>query len=133
MESIFRNLVLITIPLTVAGWVMPYIDYLWLSQNQMDLLNQSGFDAVIPANDFIYWFTLLVWVAVSLGLYFYVKIAKPMFFIIWAASLVLTLFYGTQVTTPFENIIFSLLTLADGIIIAMLLFTSIGEKFAKNS
>lgn len=133
MESIFRNLVLITIPLTVLVWVMPYIDYFWLSQNQIDLLNQSGFDAIIPGNIFIYWFTLLVWVTVSLGLYFYIKIAKPIFFIVWVISIILTPFYGTQVITAFENLIFSLLTLADGIIIAMLLFTSIGEKFAKNS
>lgn len=133
MESIFRKLILLTILLTVAGWVMPYIDYLWLSQNQITLLNQSGFDAIIPGNDIIYWFTFLVWVAVSLGLYFYINIAKPIFFIVWAVSLALIPFYGTRVITPLENLIFSLLALADGIIIAMLLFTSIREKFAKIS
>jgi hypothetical protein len=129
MESIFRNLILFTIILTIAGWVMPYIDYLWLSSNQIRLLNQGGFDAIIPGNDFIYWFTLVIWIAVSLGLYFYIKIAKPVFFIAWAASIVLMLFYGTQVITPVENLIFSLLTLTDGAIMAMLLFTSIREKF----
>ncbi len=68
-----------------------------------------------------------------MGLYFYVKVAKPIFFILCAASLMSTLLYGIQVITAFENLIFGLLNLADGAIVAMLLFTSVGTKFSRNS
>ncbi|MCG8054117.1 MAG: hypothetical protein JAY94_00380 [Candidatus Thiodiazotropha endolucinida] len=133
MEAIFRKLILLSMTLSLIGWLMPFIDYHWLNQNQITLLNQSGFDSVIPYNVYFYWFTCLIWLLLYFCLYFYVQIAKPAFFIYLVVSYALTLFHGTQVTTAIENIAFGMLTLANGVLISMLLFTSIGGKFAQHS
>jgi hypothetical protein len=133
MESIFRYLVVATAALTVLFWAMPYFDYMWFSDEQLNLLDQNGLGAVILGNDFIYWGTLLIWLALSVGLFFYLRFARVGFIAFYVLSLGLGLFYGVQVLTPYESTISSLIGLADGAIIAIAYLTSVGGKFAKNS
>ena len=133
MESIFRYLVVITASLSVLFWGMPYFDYMWFSNEQLNLLDQNGLGAVIRGSDFTYWATLLVWLLLSVGLFFYNSIARVGFIAFYALSLVLGLFYGVQVLTPYESTISSLIGLADGAIIAMAYLTSVGGKFASSS
>ncbi|OUR63843.1 hypothetical protein A9Q79_08800 [Methylophaga sp. 42_25_T18] len=133
MESIFRPLVLFSIILTIVFWLTPYFDYVWLSDVEIELLDQGGLGAVFESSDLDYWGTLFTWVLLSFGLYFYVRLAKPAFVAFYILNFVLTPFYGIQVLTGYEMLMSSLLGLIDGIILAMLFFTSVGARFAKNS
>lgn len=133
MEIIFRYLVVISASLTVLFWGMPYFDYMWFSDEQLNLLDQNGLGAVIPGGDFTYWGTLLVWLLLSVGLFFYNGIARVGFVAFYALSLVLGLLYGIQIHTPYESTISSLIGLADGAIIAMVYLTTIASKFSRSS
>ena len=133
MESIFRSIVFFTAVTTIVFWSIPYFDYAWLSEEQMGLLDQSGYGAYVQGSDLIYWGTLAIWLAISAGLFYFVPIAKVAFIAFYALSFITTPLYGIQVLTGYEMLMSNLLGLADGIIVSMLLFTSVGSRFAKSS
>ncbi len=133
MESIFRPIVLFSIVITIIFWFVPYFDFIWLSEPEIDLLVQSGLGSKLPYSDLYYWGTLFVWLVISFGLYFYVRLAKHAFIAFYVLNILITPLNGIHVFTGFEMLLYSLLGLTDGVILAMLLFTSVGARFAKNS
>jgi len=133
MESVFRYLVVIAAVLSTIFWAMPYFDYMWFSNEQLYLLDQNGLGATIPGSEVTYWGTLFVWLILSVGLFYFNRFARVSFIAFYALSLVLGLFYGVQVLTPYESTISTLIGLADGAIITMAYLTSISGKFENDS
>ncbi|WP_062817712.1 hypothetical protein [Alcanivorax sp. NBRC 102024] len=133
MESIFRFLVVLAALLSILFWGMPYIDYMWLSNEQLYLLDKNGLGGEISGNEIAYWGALTIWLALSVGLFFYNRFARLGFVAFYIFSLALNLFHGVQVLSPYESTISSLICLADGAIIATAYLTSIGGKFASGS
>jgi hypothetical protein len=133
MDSMFRPIIIFSIVITIVFWLTPYFDYIWLTDAEIDLLDQSGLGSMIAPSDLDYFGTLVIWLLLSVGLYFHVGLAKPAFITFYVVNLILTPLYGIQVLTGYETLMSSLLGLTDGIILAMLLFTSVGAKFAKKS
>lgn len=69
MESIFRFLVVLAALLSILFWGMPYIDYMWLSNEQLYLLDKNGLGGEISGNEITYWGALTIWLALSVGLF----------------------------------------------------------------
>ena len=133
MESIFRFLVVASALLSITFWSVPYIDFLWLSIEQMQILDLGGFGAIMPTFEITYWGTLVVWLVISGGLFFYIKAARPAFVVFMAINIVLGLFYGISILSPLEVFIGSVLAMVDGAIITMMFLTSISGKFSENT
>ena len=133
MESIFRVLVVGTAVLSVVFWCIPVFDYMWLTNEQMQILDLGGFGSYIPHNQIFYWGTLTIWLLLSIGLLFYVNIARFGFVIFMVIVHVLSFFYGISILSPLEAFIGSLITMADGAIITMMYLTSISGKFNENT
>ena len=133
MDSIFRSIVLFAAVITIVFWSVPYFDYVWLSEEQMVLLDQGGLGAYVEGSDLINWGALAIWLVISVGLFFFMPLAKPAFIAFYALSFITTPLYGIHVLTSYEMLMSNLLGLTDGIIVAMLLFTSVGTRFAKSS
>ncbi|MDO3387776.1 hypothetical protein QWI17_18175 [Gilvimarinus sp. SDUM040013] len=133
MESIFRGLVVFAAVLSLIFWSMPYFDYMWLSNEQLYLLDQDGFGAVIPTSHLTYWGTLVVWLVLLIGLFFFNRFARIGFVAFYFFSVVLGLCYGLRIHTAYEVTILNLMGLADGAIIAIAYLTSVGAKFEKQS
>lgn len=129
MNSIFRTLVVLSAILNILLWCLPYFDYMWLSNDELSLLDLSGLDAIINTSEAFYWVTLVVWLSLAVGLFFYIQISRTLFILYASLSACMTLFYGIQVFTPIESLISYLLTLSDGGIIAIMYLTSINDKF----
>ena len=133
MELKFRVIVIFTAFISILLWEMPYIDYEFFSDNELSLLNQSGFGSSIPFSNFLYWGSLAVWLLIYVGIYLYSNVAKFGFIVMCVVSAIATAFYGIQVYSPYESVIGNLLGLANGAILAMSYLSPIGDKFAKNS
>lgn len=133
MEAIFRSLVVAMALLTVLFWSMPYVDYIWLSVEQLQLLEQGGLGSVIPGRELAYWGELAVWLGLSVGLFFYIKAARIGFLVFYCIVMARSFFDGVQILSPYEAAISSILGLADGAILALAYFTSIAAKFERNS
>jgi len=131
MESIFRFLVVASALLSMAFWSIPYIDYLWLTYEQMQILDLGGFGAIIPTYGITYWGTLVTWLAISAGLFFYVNAARTAFVVFMIINVALGLFYGISIMSPLEILIGSIIAMVDGAIITMMYLTSISGKFSE--
>ena len=59
MRLVFRVLVVAAIFATALYWVMPYIDYMWYSNDQLVLLGQAGLGASIVHSDLFYGIQIL--------------------------------------------------------------------------
>src|SRR5690554_251800 len=114
MAFIFRSMVSITILLTVVLWAMPYFVYMWFSNEQLYLLDQSGTGSVIPASELMVWGQLVLWLSLSVGLFFYSPAARTGFIVCYILSLIVVPLNGVQVYSPYEALISGMLGLADG-------------------
>ena len=133
MESIFRVLVVGAAVLSIVFWCIPVFDYMWLTNEQLQILDLGGFGSYISDSRIFYWGTLTIWLLLSIGLLFYVNIARFAFVICMVIVHVLSFFYGISILSPLEAFIGSLITMADGAIITMMYLTSISGKFNENT
>ena len=111
---------------------MPYYDYLWLSQYEIDFLSNNGAQAVVVIPDIAYHFLMLSWVASSIGMFFYINLARKAFALILIFTVLLSPFLGWLVFSPIESTIVSILNIIDGALIVMAYFTSISLNFEKH-
>jgi len=113
----------------IIFWGVPFIDLYWLPEDELNLLSGDGYKSILPSHPIIYWGTFSIWLLVNIGLFFYVKIAKSVFLPLLVIFVVLSMFWGYQVLTPYESTVRSLIDILDGVILVMIYFTSISEKF----
>ncbi|PCH59905.1 MAG: hypothetical protein COC05_05820 [Gammaproteobacteria bacterium] len=132
MDILFRSLLIFTAILTSVFFFLPYFDHMWLPYEQVLLLDRSGLGASIPNSNVIYWGTLIVWLLITFGLFFYYSLARVSFVVFYVIGFIATLFHGAIVLAPYESLISSLISLADGAILAIMYLTSIGDKFEIN-
>jgi len=132
MESIFRILVAGGALLAIVFWSIPYFDYMWLSNEEMHILDLGGFGSKLPASDIYYWGTLILWLIISVGLFFYVNIARVAFVVCSVLFTVIGLFDGILILTAFEATLSTIITMSDGAIVAIMYLTSISAKFSEN-
>ena len=133
MESTFRFALITNILLSILFWCLPYIDYLWLTAEEMILLDQGGLGSVLPHSELWYWSSLIIWITTSIGMYFYNELARKIFVVMQLLTYTLSLFYGIQVLSVLESALSGLITLLDGAILTMAYLTALGGKFEKNS
>ncbi len=129
MIAIFRLLVVIQALLTAVYWLLPYVDYHWLSIEELLVLEDSGTGAALIIGDFFSWGMFAFWIALSFGLYFFVRFSREAFVIFYLVNFGLTLAMGVQVLTPVDQVVLGLLQVGDGMLIAVAYFTSVSQKF----
>ncbi len=132
MESIYRILVVGGALLAIVFWSMPFIDYMWYSNEELQILDLGGFGSKLPASQIYYWGTLILWLAISVGLFFYNKIARTAFVVSLIYFLVVGLFDGILVLSPIEAALSQIITLSDGALLVIMYLTSINAKFNEN-
>lgn len=131
MILLFRYLVVISFFLYTIFWFLPYFHYLWLNQEELNLLSYNSFNSIINFNilDYLSIIILLGWYLVSLGLFFFIKIAKSLFLFMIILNLLLSIFEGFLILSPIDLLLYVILGLLDGVILAILYLTSISDKF----
>ena len=129
--KLFRRLVVISTILFVILWMMPYVDYNWLSKDEARLANSDGYGSYIPKTPVIYLANFIVWLMLSVGLFFYMPIARTGFLVCIVVSLVADFFWGFKVYAPYEVALSGIVTLSDGAILVMAYLTSVSDKFEK--
>ncbi len=132
MESIFRILVVGGALLAVIFWSMPFIDYMWYSNEELQILDLGGFGSKLPESQIYYWGTLVLWLAISVGLFFYKKIARTAFVVCLIFFSVVGLFGGILILSPIEAALSQIITLSDGALLVIMYLTSMNAKFNEN-
>ena len=133
MATLFRYLVVISSVLFVAYWSLPYVDYNWLTEEELRLIGADGYGSIFPISLFIYWSMFVIWLTLSIGLFFYVRIARTGFLVFIIVSTCASFFWGFRVLAPYEIVIGNIIGFSDGAILAMAYFTSVDSKFSNES
>ena len=112
---------------------MPYIDYLWLKDDEIIFLSSNGAKALVVLPDLILYTLLALWVITALGLYFYNPIAKKVFLGLVIFSTLLNLFSGYMALSPIEVFLLDTSNMIDGALLVFIYFTSISIKFERSA
>jgi hypothetical protein len=129
MEKLFRYFVATSILLTIAYWLIPYVDISWLPEDELRLLQADGYKALIPRHPAIYWGLFFVWIFTLIGLLFFKKIARTAYFGLFVLMTLAEPFFGYLVLSPIEAMIDNILAVAQGAILAMAYLTTVGARF----
>ena len=131
MDKLFRTLIITSVVLYLAFHTMPYLDYTSLTENELDLLSWGGYNSTIPGEPYTSYAIAIIWLCISISLFFYINIARLLFAIMLIFTAILSPFTGYAVYTAIGNTIVSILEMIDGALLIMMYFTSVSTKFTK--
>lgn len=132
MEKLFRYVVIISITLFVLYWLLPFVEHYWLTEEQLQVSNYANWGSYIPYHPVIYWGLFVIWIVISVGLFFFVRLARTAFVIMNVLTIAAGFFWGFRVLTPASAVVSDLVVLTDGVILTMAFLGSIASKFGKN-
>jgi len=131
IKIIFRMLIVTPILLMLVYYFLPSVEYLWLSCDEISLLEADGFNSFVPKNYIVFIIYMIIWVFVSAGLLFFISWFRIIYINFVVASLVLILFLGNRISAPVETVVMFLTALSVGGVLALMYSSSIGELFLK--
>ena len=133
MTKLFKGLILADLAIYLAWYFLPVFDTPYLSEQSLELLSRHGYGALINVSYAMDDFLFAVGIIVTLGMYFFVPIARVVFLILLLTGIVLTQFYGVVVETGVSRMLGSVVTLLDGVIIAMAFSEPVRNHFRANT
>lgn len=131
ISILFRVLLFVPMVLLLMYALLPAVEHLWLSCDELSLLEANGFKAILPVKALGFSIYMVVWLLISAGLFFYIRIARHVYAIFIFISVVLLALIGRRVSAPVENIIMFLMTLSIGAIVTLMYSVSTQSLFAK--
>jgi len=129
MTGIFRVVVLVSTGLYSVGYWLPYVDVGQFSPKWDALLYHDGSGALITFPIWAEFVIYAVTVSVSALLYFFIPFGRRAFVLLVLANLAAACFLGARVTTPVDEVIWNVVTMSDGALLAMLYLTPLARRF----
>ena len=131
IKIIFRSLLLAPILLFFIYYLLPSVEYLWLSCDELSLLEADGYNAIIPKSTVVFMIYMVVWLLISMAMFIFIKIARIVYAAFVFISLILLTLLGNRVSAPVENIVMFLITLSVGGVLALMYSESTRALFDK--
>jgi len=132
IKNIFRVLLFVPILLLLIYAILPSVEYLWLSCDELSLLEADGYNAIIPKSMLIFVIYVTVWLLISVAMFFFIGIARIVYASFVFISMILLALVGNRVSAPVENIVLFLMTLSVGGVLGLMYSASMQEYFAKS-
>ena len=89
ISILFRVLLFVPMVLLLMYALLPAVEHLWLSCDELSLLEANGFKAILPVKALGFSIYMVVWLLISAGLFFYIRIARHVYAIFIFISVVL--------------------------------------------
>ncbi|MBT8062039.1 MAG: hypothetical protein KJO85_05100 [Gammaproteobacteria bacterium] len=131
--EIFRGLIVTSTVLYIAYYILPFVDSDFLSEQSLIVLSWARHGALVPFPVWLDYSMFVIWIGSAVGMYFFVPLARSVFVWIYIVLTALTPFFGLNVETGLSQMLFNLVTLFDGAIIAMAYLTSVERNFVAAS
>ena len=129
MDKTFRSLIIISVLIYIIFYILPSVDFLWLSQDELDLLKHRGEKALLPLPMFVINTLYSLWLFNSIGLFFYFPLSRKIFVILLILSIVLLPFSGYVAYSPLEKLLTTITNTIEGALLIIMYFTSLRGKF----
>jgi len=131
IKNLFRSLLFAPILLLLIYFFLPSVEYLWLSCDELSLLEADGFGAILPKSSIIFSIYMVVWLLISTAMFFFIKIARIIYAVFVFISLILLTLTGNRMSAPVENVVMFLMTLSVGGVLALMYSESTRVLFDK--
>jgi len=128
LEKIFKNIILVHVLIFCASSVWE----IFLANEDMINLSNELDESALLSNTYLIIFAVITLIAYLLNLFFLYKFysfSKNLFCILIILFYVQFLFAGITIFEPFGYILDDLFALSQGVILALLFFTPLKEKF----
>lgn len=109
----------------VGAWVI------WRSPSGdiADALGWSGFGAVLILPPVVYWATVALWIAATIGVYFFIPAARLLYTCLVGLTLFSSLIGGMHVSLPVEAFLLTIATLSDGAVLVLAYWSPLRKQF----
>ena len=130
MEKIFKRLLLAALALYVTSFFLPWFTWKHYTQDQAQAISWYGAGGLETHLQIVFSYSFLViFIVAYVGLFFFQRWARTLYFSAIVLSYVYSLFAGVVVSIPIESIFWGAYATLEGALIAILLFTSIATHF----
>lgn len=129
MDKIFRTLVVVSTLLYIAYYFIPYLDHLWLPEDEYRFLTYNGAKSIIEFPNIVFHIIFIAWLITSVGLFLYFNIARKTFVALIIFSILQTPLIGYAAYSPVESLLIYVSNTIDGALLAIMFFTSVNLKF----
>jgi hypothetical protein len=137
VDRIFRKIIIASVLLYTFIWFFPYFGYVLMTDSEIDILvSVGGYGATLPYEEYAVFFMVYDvmiyagFVASSIGMFFFKKIAREAFSVLIVISLIVTFVSGMTVSYAGIAFLESILSLMDGGILALAYLSSLSQKFS---
>ncbi len=129
LDRLFRSLVIITTCSYLLWFFEPWLTWWWTSDVEAEMLNSTGYNALLELPLAFYKLLLLLWIAAAIGLYNFSASARSLYAILLAFSVANSLAAGLQATSALSSFLGYLASLCDGAIIILAYFSPLRARF----
>ena len=131
MNGIFRIMLVVNLGLYLAWFIFPYSYKYWVSEESLQLLSYSGFEAFFIAPESTYWVMFAITACNLVGLFFYVNVCRSLFLVLLIVNLISQMTAGLTIYTGVESGILNVSLIFDGVLLAMMYLTTVSLSFKK--
>jgi hypothetical protein len=132
IKVLFRLLLLLPMVLLLIYALLPSVEYLWLSCDELSLLEATGHNAIIPDSALIFIIYMIVWLLISAGVSLFIKIARIVYAVFVFISVILLALVGNRVSAPVDNVLMFIMSLSVGAVLVLMYSASMREYFYKD-
>ncbi len=130
IEKLYKTLILVLILIQLLWFFIPW--QFAYPDESINALMWLGANSIIESRNFIVIYSVgivALYILSYIGLLFYIPTAKTLYCILVLGSGFAGPFLGLSVQSGYESLLGYYITIGDGIVLCMILFTSIALKF----
>jgi len=131
IKVIFRILIALPGLLMLLYYFLPSVEHLWLSCDELNLLEADGFNSWIPDNYIFFIIYMVTWLIVSVGLFLFISWFRIIYIVFVLVSMVLILFLGNRISAPVETVVMFLVVLSVGGTLGLMYSSSTRDLFSR--
>jgi hypothetical protein len=131
--KILRTFVITALVLQLAWFLLPQIEYKWLSEDAIVIISYAGFGSFLGIETWMSWVSLAITLAVLSGMFIFGPKWRILFLVYFTLSiLVIVPFAGLNVETGLSMAIRDLLNITIGAIIVLAFICGQSEKDSRS-
>lgn len=133
IAGFFRLLVLTNLFLSIVSGILPFFEDSWLSEVEKRLRDFDGHGALLRYTGIFSFIIAVITITVGIiclvGLLVFNKSARLLFVFLDAWSVLYQYFAGVRVLVAYDAMLYGVISILDGVILAMAYFSPVNRRF----
>lgn len=126
---IFNKLIYINIFLTLIVWLLPSIEFLFLSAKELEVYNYSGVGHILEYPSWLYYFIIAAYIFSYVAMRLRKSFSKWLYPCVVSASVGASFLWGMTIFSKIDIVPYSIMLHIDGALLVFLFCTPVKEQF----